>query len=152
MPLTDPERRILRVVQKRGRISNVELAQATNMSETQCLRRTRQLEDAGVIRGYRAVLDRKQAGSLISAFVLVDTDQRTETDQRNFMDAVLGEPQVISCAAISGAHDFILEVVAADMEDLADLTMTRLLGLPTVRDVASSIVYRWIKEAEPLPV
>ena len=152
MSLTEAERKILRVVQTEGRITNVELSRRVGMSETPCLRKLKQLEDAGVVTGYRATVDQKVAGLPVSAFVLVNTDQRTETDRRLFNDAVAGEPQIIACAALSGAYDFILEVVAKDIDDLADLTMRRLLSLPTVSDLSSSIVYHWTKRNEPLPL
>jgi Lrp/AsnC family leucine-responsive transcriptional regulator len=152
MTLTDPERKILRVLQTEGRITNVELSRRVGMSETPCLRKLKQLEDAGVVTGYHATIDQKAVGLPVSAFVLVNTDQRTETDRRLFNDAVANEPQIIACAALSGAYDFILEVVAKDIDDLADLTMRRLLSLPTVADLSSSIVYHWTKRGEPLPV
>lgn len=152
MELTDIERRMLRLLQQDGRMPNAELARRSGQSESPCLRRLRHLEESGVITGYRAVVDQKKAGYPISAFVLVDTDQRTETDRRMFLEAVLKEPSVISCAAIAGQHDFILQVVARDVDDLGDLMMTRLLGLPSVRDLSSSLVYTWIKRDEPVGV
>lgn len=139
-------------MQRAGRTTSVELAERTGLTPTTALRRMKELESAGVITGYRAVVDQAAVGLTISAFVLIDTDQRTETDQRLFLEAVREEPRILSCAAISGAHDFILEVAAGDIDDLADVTMTKLLGLPTVRDISSSIVYRWLKRHEPLPV
>jgi len=150
--MTSSERRLLAVLQQNGRISNVALSERVGMSETHCLRRVRQLEEAGIIRGYRAELDAEKIGQGVSAFVYVTTDQRTETDRKLFMTAVVEETQVISCAATSGAYDFVLEVVAPDIAGLGDLTMRRLLSLPTVRSVSSSVVFRWLKRNHPLPV
>lgn len=150
--LSESERRLLRVLQEEGRISNVALAERVGMSETPCLRRVKLLEESGVITGYRADLDPAKLGLGVSAFVYVTTDQRSETDRRLFMTAIDEEPQIISCAATSGAYDFVLEVVAADVEALGELTMNRLLSLPTVRSVSSSVVFRWLKRNRPLPV
>jgi len=150
--LSESERKLLRVLQEEGRISNVALAERVGMSETPCLRRVKLLEESGVIAGYRADLDPAKLGLGVSAFVYVTTDQRSETDRRLFMTAIDEEPQIISCAATSGAYDFVLEVVAADVEALGELTMNRLLSLPTVRSVSSSAVFRWLKRNRPLPV
>lgn len=152
MQLTETERRILRALQLDGRMSNVELAQKVGLSETPCLRRVRALEDSGVISRYSAIVDCDKVGFPVSAIVLVNTNQRTETDRREFRNAVRNEPQVLSCAAISGSHDFVLRVIAPSVEELADLLMKRLLGLPNVADLSSSIVLKWIKRHEPVPV
>lgn len=152
MDLPPADRKILKELQADGRLTNVELAERTGMSESPCLRRTRALEDAGIIKGYRAIVDAKEVGLPISAYVLVNLDQRSETDTRRFFDAVEQEPRVIECAAITGVNDLILRVVARDIEDLADLTMHGILRLPTVKDIASCIVLHTIKADAGVPV
>lgn len=152
MKLTDADRRILRLLQREGRISASELARRTDMAESSCLRRMRQLEDSGVITGYRAEVDQREVGLPITAIVMVATNQRTETDREMFLDAIAREPKVVTCAAISGSHDFMLEVKVADIDELSELTLRRILGLPSVNALSSSIVYRWIKRNDPLPV
>ncbi|MBV8976474.1 MAG: Lrp/AsnC family transcriptional regulator [Alphaproteobacteria bacterium] len=152
MTFPDADRRILRLLQREGRISVSELARRTGMAESSCLRRIRQLEEAGVITGYRAVVDQRKVNLPISAIVMVATNQRTETDRELFLDAIAKEPEVLTCAAISGSHDFLLEIAVADIDALSELTLRKLLGLPTVMSLSSSIVYRWIKRSEPLPV
>jgi len=152
MKLTDADRRILRLLQREGRISASELARRTAMAESSCLRRMRQLEDSGVITGYRAEIDQREVGLPITAIVMVATNQRTETDREMFLDAIAREPKVVTCAAISGSHDFMLEVKVADIDELSELTLRRILGLPSVNALSSSIVYRWIKRNDPLPV
>jgi Lrp/AsnC family leucine-responsive transcriptional regulator len=152
MQLTDADRRILRVLQREGRIPASELARRTGMAESSCLRRMRALEEASIITGYRAVVDQRHVGLPITAIVMVATNQRTETDREMFLDAIGKEPQVVTCAAISGSHDFMLEVKVSDIDALSDLTLKRLLGLPSVMSLSSSIVYRWVKRNDPLPV
>jgi Lrp/AsnC family leucine-responsive transcriptional regulator len=152
LSLSITDRRILKVLQREGRVSVVDLSRRVGLSETPCARRMRQLEETGVIKGYGARLDRSRVGLTISAFITVNTDQRNETDRKLFQDAVGREPRIVGCAAISGASDFMLEVVAADMDDLSNLTLERLLGLPTVTDISTSIVFRWLKRDEPLPL
>lgn len=152
MTLTEADRRMLAALQSNGRISNVELARRVGMSETACLRRLRSLEEAGIISGYRAVVDLPRVGLPVFAFIMINTDQRTETDRQSFQEAVQNEARVIDCAAISGSHDFILGVAAESIEDLSDLVMKRLLSLPTVKDVASSIVFNWLKRGGTPPI
>jgi Lrp/AsnC family transcriptional regulator, leucine-responsive regulatory protein len=150
--LNETNRKILRLLQREGRLSNAEVARRIGLSETPCLRRIRELEQDGVITGYRAVINEAKAGLPIAAFVLISTDQRTETDRRQFRDAVQAETTILSCAAIAGSHDFILYVVAANMADLGDLLMKRLLALPSVKDISSSIVMTWVKRQDTLPL
>jgi Lrp/AsnC family leucine-responsive transcriptional regulator len=152
MNLTETDRRILRVLQREGRITASELARRTDMAESSCLRRMRLLEVGGVITSYRAIVDQKQVGLPITAIVMVATNQRTETDREMFLDAITREPSIVTCAAISGSHDFMLEVQVADIDELSELTLRRILGLPSVNSLSSSIVYRWIKRNDPLPV
>lgn len=152
MILAREDLKLLRELQRDGRASNVELARRTNMSESACLRRTRALEDAGVITGYRAEVNAKSVGYGVSAYVLVNLDQRTETDAHTFFNAVAKEPRIVECAAITGSNDLILRVVGRDMDDIAELTMSGILRHPSVRDIASCVVLREIKEDRGIPV
>lgn len=152
MPISDADRRILRVLQSEGRLSASELARRTGMSETSCSRRIKSLEQAGVISGYQAIVDRRQAGFSMSAMIMVAVNQRTETDRKDFLSAIADNPQIVSCAAVTGSYDFALEVVIRDIEDLSDLTFRKLLELPSVTSMSTSVVHKWIKRNAPLPV
>jgi len=152
MSISDTDRDILRILQTDGRISASELARRIGMSETSCLRRMKVLEDAGVILGYQALVDQRQLGFSMSAVILVSTNQRTETDRREFLSAIERNPQIISCAAGTGSYDFILEAVVQDIDDLSDLTFRKILKLPSVTGMATSVVVKWIKRRAPIPV
>ena len=152
MKIRSEERRILEVLQMDGRISNVELAKAVNLSESPCLRKTKALEESGVISGYRAVVDQKKAGYGISAYIMVSLDQRSEVDTAAFFDSVQREERIIECVAVIGSNDMILKVVAKDIEDLGELTMQGILRQPSVKDIASSVVLKDIKSFSGLPV
>jgi Lrp/AsnC family transcriptional regulator, leucine-responsive regulatory protein len=152
MKISDADNRILRVLQSEGRISASELARRTGMSETSCLRRMKSLEEAGVISGYRAVVDQRQLGLPITAVIMVSTNQRTESDRKTFLRAIAHNPQIVSCAAITGSHDYVLEAVVRDIDELSDLTLRKLLELSSVTSISSSIVVKWIKRNAPLPV
>jgi Lrp/AsnC family transcriptional regulator, leucine-responsive regulatory protein len=150
--LSDADRRILRVLQAEGRISASELARRIGMSETSCLRRMKSLEEAGVILGYQAVADRRQMGFSMSAMIMVAVNQKTEIDRKDFLSAIADNPQIISCAAVTGSYDFVLEAVIRDIDDLSDLTLRKLLELPSVTSMSTFIVHKWIKHNAPLPV
>lgn len=145
MELTPEDRRILNALKQDGRLANVKLAQKTSMSESACLRRTRHLEQAGVIEGYEAKLNPAALGYKISAYVIVHLDQRTETDAKRFMEAITKEDRVIEAAVVTGGPDVILKVVAKDMDDFTDLTMRELITNKSVRDISSSLILEEIK-------
>ena len=145
MILSAEDRKVLRVLQSNGRISNVDLARRVHMSESACLRRTKAMEEAGVIAGYRAEVNAAAIGYGISSYVLVNLDQRAETDAQKFFEAVAHEPRIIECVAVTGGHDLILRVVSRDIEDLADITMAGILRHPSVKDIASCVVLKELK-------
>jgi len=152
MNFSRDERIILEALQKDGRISNVKLAKVANMSESPCLRKTKALEDSGVIQGYQALVDPKLLGYAISAVILVNLDQRSETDTADFFDSVKREPRITEALGITGPNDLILRVVAKDIDDLGQLTMEGILHFPSVKDIASCVVLKHIKKSSPLPI
>ena len=152
MDLTPEDRRILKALVENGRLSNVKLAEKTNISESACLRRTRQLEEVGVIDGYEAKVDFAKLGYTVSAYILVHLDQRTETDAKRFIDGVLQEDRVVEAAVVTGGPDVILKVVAKDMNDFADLTMRSLMPNKSVRDISSSLILEQVKSQSRPPL
>ena len=145
--LRQEDHRIMRELGRDGRLSNVELARRVRMSESACLRRVRALEGEGVIAGYRAVINPAAVGRILSAYVLVNLDQRGATDGKAFLGVIRDDDRVISCAAVTGEYDLILEVSVKDVADLTDLTLDTLLKVPTVRDVVTCLSLRSYKAA-----
>jgi Lrp/AsnC family leucine-responsive transcriptional regulator len=141
------DHRILRELGRDGRLSNVELARRVRMSESACLRRVRALEDSGAIVGYRATINPLAYGKVLSAYMLVNLDQRGAADARAFLDVLRADDRIIQCAAVTGEYDLILEVAVKDVADLTDLTLDTLLKLPTVRDVVTCLSLRTYKTA-----
>jgi len=152
MHLSDADRRILRVLQCEGRISASELARRIGLSETSCLRRMKSLEESGVILGYQAIVDQRQLGLSMSAIIMISTNQRTETDRKELLSAIEANPQIVSCAGATGSHDFIIEAVVRDIDDLSELALRKLLELPSVTGMSTAVVVKWIKRNSPLPV
>jgi Lrp/AsnC family leucine-responsive transcriptional regulator len=147
MQLGAADHRILRELSRDGRLSNVELARRVRMSESACLRRVRALEDLGAIVGYRATINPLAYGKVLSAYMLVNLDQRGAADAKAFLDVLRADDRIINCAAVTGEYDLILEVAVKDVADLTDLTLDTLLKLPTVRDVVTCLSLRTYKTA-----
>ncbi|MEM1190310.1 MAG: Lrp/AsnC family transcriptional regulator [Pseudomonadota bacterium] len=152
MQLDRTERHILETLQRRGRISNVELAEAVGLSESPCLRRMRALESSGVIRGYRAVLDQRLLGLQVTAFVQVQLEKHDDRKTAEFLDRVSIEPHIVECHAMSGAYDYLLKVLAESMDHFSDLVMRDILRFPGVKDIESSFSLRTEKENAVMPI
>jgi Lrp/AsnC family leucine-responsive transcriptional regulator len=153
MTLTASDRKILRILQEDGRIANVALAEKIGMSPSPCLRRLKQLEDSGIILRYAAILDREKLGLGMMAFVEVKVPQVADTSIVNlFKDAVRKEPSIIGCYITAGQFDFLLTVVAADMQAYSALAQNVLLKLPGVQDMRSSFVLEAIKDTTAIPL
>ncbi len=126
MELDAIDRRILRALQRDGRLQNVELAKQVGLSPSPCLRRVRLLEEAGVIERYVALLDASKIGMGLTVFVRVWlTGQDAETVDR-FTESVKKLPQVVECHLMAGDCDFLLRVVAADLDAYRRFQMEQL--------------------------
>jgi Lrp/AsnC family leucine-responsive transcriptional regulator len=152
MPLDSTDRRMLEILQREGRISNAALAERLHLSPSPCLRRLRALERDGVISGYGAVLDRTKLGLGVTVFVEVKVDGHSDRTAAAISEKVSAAPEVISAHIVSGAADFLLEVVVADLAAYERLMFDTLLRLPNIGDVRSNFALRTVKPASPLPV
>jgi Lrp/AsnC family transcriptional regulator, leucine-responsive regulatory protein len=144
--------RILRELQKNGRITNVALAEKVGMAPSPCLRRLKALEDSGIIEGYSMRLNRKALGFAVEAHVFIKLEQREPGWRTQLVERLREEPEVVSCVALTGEIDLLLRVVAADIESFGEFTMNRLLTLPGVADVRSSFVLDQVKPDRGLPL
>jgi len=144
--------KILHVLQSEGRLSNVELANRIGLSPSPCLRRVKRLEAEGVIEGYSARINRGKIGMGVTVFVSVGLDRHREEEAERFRRAVLRLPQVLSCHAISGEPDFLLEIVVADLNQYSEFVLKRLRRIPGVKDLRSNFALETIKTATSLPL
>jgi Lrp/AsnC family leucine-responsive transcriptional regulator len=152
MPLDRTDARLLAELQKDGRRSVVELADAIGLSATPCTRRIRQLEASGVIQSYSAVIDPARLGLNVQAFIQVKLAQHADDVVAHFERELDKLEEVIGCFATTGEHDFLLHVVAPDLEALSNIVLKKLLKIPGVRDVHSSIVLDTIKRSLKMPL
>jgi len=130
---------ILRVLEGDGRISNIDLASRVGLSPSACLRRVQELERSGVIKGYRAVLDREKLGAGITAFVMVGLSAHLSKDARAFERAMEASPQVRECHNITGVVEYLLRVEVADLPAYKDFHANILGVLPQVSSITSHI-------------
>lgn len=134
------DRKILRALEADGRVSNTELAKRVGLSASACLRRVQGLEAAGIIKGYRAVLDRSRLGGGFTAYVAVQLSKHTKEDQQRFEDHMKAVPQVLECHNTTGTIEYLLRV---EVEDLTSYKQfhTEVLGtVPGVSGITSYIV------------
>jgi DNA-binding Lrp family transcriptional regulator len=143
--------KILKELQDDGRMTNVELARRVGISAPPCLRRVRALEEAGLIKGYRALLDEKLLGYEITVFAMVHLASQAEADLAAFEAYVRAEPLVRECWMLSGEIDFILKCVAPNLATFQEL-VARLTGQPNVRNVKTSLTFKNSKDAAMVPM
>ena len=146
------DRRILDTLQADGRLSNVDLAERIGLSPSPCLRRVKRLEDAGMIAGYRAVLDRKAIGLGLTVFIELKVGKHSRDNAAMLQEALLAIPEVVSCHMVSGVSDFLAEVVVPDLDAYERLMTDKILTLPTIEDVRSNFAIRTVKSDAPLPL
>ncbi len=150
--MDDVDRDILRQLQLRGRIANNELARLVGLSPSPCLRRVRNLEAAGVIEGYTAVLDREAIGCAYEPIVWVTLSAVTRESMLEFESAIDEIPQIVEAARMMGQPDYLLRVVAADADDFEALYIDRLARLPHVQTLTSQLAMKVVKRRRELPI
>ena len=146
------DRVILRNLQGEGRITNVELAERAGLTAPPCLRRVRALEEAGAIRGYHADLDPEAMGYSITVFAMVSLKSQAEADLRAFEEHVAALPQVRECHMLNGEIDFMLKVVAHDLQEFQRFLTSQLTPAPNVAHVKTSLTIRTSKLLPGVPV
>ncbi|TDN52420.1 Lrp/AsnC family transcriptional regulator [Azoarcus indigens] len=142
--------KILEALQQDGRLSNADLAQRVSLSPSPCLRRVKQLEESGVIKRYVALLDAAKLGLGLQAYVTVTLEKRRDSQIQAFHAAVSSWPEVLGCYALTGDMDYLLQVVADDLEHFSRFLMDRLLKQEGVANVKSSFVLQAIKNTTAL--
>lgn len=150
--LEEADRRILRRLQRDGRISNQDLAEATAMSASACWRRVRALEETGVIRGYAALVDPAACGLGFHAIVHVQLARHEEGFVEKFVTAIAGRPEVLDCFATTGEADYHLRVVCADLAAYNDFLERFLFRLPGVQSARTNLVLREVKHETAVPL
>jgi len=143
--------KILAELQRNGRITNVELSRRVGISAPPCLRRMRALEEAGIIRGYRALLDEKLLGYEVTVFAMVHLTSQAESDLAAFDERIRNWPLVRECWMLSGEIDFILKCVAPDLAGFQAF-LSELTATPNVRSIRTALALRRCKDEASVPL
>lgn len=146
------DRKILAHLQEDARLTNNDLSERVNLSPSQCSRRRQRLEDEGLIRGYRAVLDRDRLGFPLVNVISVTLATHNRDNARRFGELLTRLPEVQEAHALTGEMDYILKVVTPDLKSLADFVNDVLLPHDSVQHVKTAIVLETLKETNALPI
>lgn len=152
MNLSNSDRRLLQALQSDVTQSQSDLAEEAGLSRTSCWRRIRDFEEAGLIRQKVALLDPKIAGFGIEVLLLVAMTEHTDENRRDFENHVRNLPEVLECFSVSGERDYMLQVIAADMDSYTDFLNTEILKHPAVRSASSTFVLKRVKYSTSLPL
>jgi DNA-binding Lrp family transcriptional regulator len=144
--------KMLSLLQADGRMSNAKLAECLSMSETPCWRRLRHLEEAGVIEGYQARLNRRKLGLGVMAFVQLRCSEHDPAAMAEFQRIIAASPNILACHNTTGADDFLLIAVARDLDDYSAFVESTLRLLPGVTGIRSNLSLREMKSSSTLPV
>ncbi|MBP8276946.1 MAG: Lrp/AsnC family transcriptional regulator [Propionivibrio sp.] len=153
MKLDRYDRQMLEILQEDGRISNQDLADRIGLSPSPCLRRLRALEDAGIVTGYRALLNAKALGYSLMALIYISMDMHTPERFENFEQQIRQVSEVLECLLITGQDaDYQLKVVVRDMDAFQELLLNRITRIQGVTGVHSSFVLRKVIDKTAVPV
>ncbi|HEX7782084.1 MAG TPA: Lrp/AsnC family transcriptional regulator [Sphingobium sp.] len=150
--IDDIDMQILAELQDDGRMTNVDLAKKVGLTAPPCLRRVRALEENGTIRSYHADIDAGSLGFTITVFAMVSLKSQAESDLKAFEDHVAALPEVRECHMLNGEIDFILKVVARDLQSFQQFLTSKLTPAPNVVSVKTSLTIRTSKSAPGVPL
>jgi DNA-binding Lrp family transcriptional regulator len=146
------DRKILALLQADARLTNNDLSERVNLSASQCSRRRQRLEEEGLIRGYRAVLDRDRLGFPLVNIISVTLATHNRDNARRFAELLARLPEVLEAHALTGEMDYFVKVVTPDLKSLAEFVNDVLLPHESVQHVKTSIVLQTLKETTALPL
>lgn len=143
---------ILDLLQQDGRMTNAKLAEQLQMTETPCWRRLKRLEEMGVIEGYQANVNRRKLGLGVMAFVQISCAEHDQTSMAEFQRIIEATPQILSCHNTTGEDDFLLIVVARDLDDYSAFVDKTLRRLPGISSIRSNLSLKEMKASSKLPI
>jgi DNA-binding Lrp family transcriptional regulator len=144
--------KILQELQRDARQTVQQLSEAVGLSSTPCWKRVKDMEAAGIIRGYTALVDRERVGLNLAVVAECNLKEHTEELVCRFEQAVAASPQIVRCLSTTGQSDYILTVLVADIKHYEQFLHHTLFKLPGVTHVRSSIVLKEVKSEVALPI
>lgn len=153
MKLDRIDRQLLELLQNNAQWSNLELADKVGLSPTPCARRVKQLEEAGLIKKYVALLDRDKLGLKLTAYIGITMDRHTPERFEQFEAEVMTYPEVVECSVVTGqSADYLIKALVPDMQFYEQFLLGRLTRIPGVSGVHSSFQLRQVIQRTQLPL
>lgn len=146
------DRQILQALQADGRLTNQDLSEQVNLSPSPCLRRVRLLEEQGVIKGYTALVDQKAWGLPVTVFIRIKLERHGDAAVNAFERTIQEMPQVMDCWLMTGRSDYLLRVIASDLDDYERFVRRELQRVPGIASIDTSFAYGSVKHAQVLPL
>lgn len=140
------DRQIIRELQQDGRLTNHQLAERVNLSPSPCLRRLRNLEKSGIIRGYTALVDQKAYGLPITAFVRICLEHHAEDVVRNFEQKIADLEEILDCYLMTGNCDYLLHVIIESLEAYEIFIREKIHPIPSISSIDTSFAYGLVKQ------
>ncbi|WP_421761002.1 Lrp/AsnC family transcriptional regulator [Devosia sp.] len=150
--ITAIDRKILRALQEDGRMTIQAIADRVGLSASPCLRRIRQMEKAGVIAAYAAVIDQKAVGLPVSVFISIKLERQRSLELDRFASAIAAWPEIMECYLMTGQFDYLLRVVCADLAAYEAFLREKLTQVEGVSSIESSFSLGQIKHSRVLPI
>ncbi|MEH6675091.1 MAG: Lrp/AsnC family transcriptional regulator [Sulfitobacter sp.] len=145
------DREIIKALQRNGRLTNQDLAAQVNLSPSPCLRRTRTLEEKGVIKGYTAIVDERAYGLPVTALVRIRLSSHTGEVVKLFEKKVHETDQILDCYVITGSEDYLLRVLVEDLKNYEEFVRHKLHNIPGIASIDSSFAYGVLKQSNVFP-
>jgi len=145
--LDHKDRQIIRELQLDGRLSNHELAERVNLSPSPCLRRLRNLEKSGIIKGYTALIDQKAYGLPVTVFTRIRLEHHSQTAVQTFEAMVQDMDEVLDCHLMTGDSDYLLRVVVESLEAYEVFIREKIHRIPAIASIDTSFAYGIVKQA-----
>ncbi|WP_218946232.1 MULTISPECIES: Lrp/AsnC family transcriptional regulator [unclassified Acinetobacter] len=152
MKLDAIDRKILQTLQQDGKLANNELAERVGLSASPCLRRVKQLEDAGVIHHYAALIDPQKVNLGLTVFARIWLKGQDEKTVNHFIDSVMDIPEIVECQLMAGDCDFFLRIVVTDLDAYRKFQIQRLNKISGIQNVKTEIPLQKIKLTTALPL
>ena len=150
--LDNTDKAILRELQEDDSISNLDLSKKIGLSPSACLARTKNLVETGTIKKFATIIDEKKLGMEVLAFVLVNITPLNRQTIHSFLEDVNRFPQIQECYTLTGSHDYLLKIIAKDMESYRDFIIDSLMQNTTISSVETSMVMGIEKRTVNVPI
>ncbi len=145
------DQKILRILQERGRISNIDLSREIDLSPAPTLERVRKLEKQRIIEGYHAQVNLGKMGITIKALIQITLTRQQEVSIHKFIESIMHIPEVVECYQVTGDYDYLLRVLTSDIEALDKLITDKISKIPEVGQIKSHIILSEIKHSRVVP-